>query len=70
MVYLGLISLGGRKTRAGEGLECSIWWIFWFWEYDGRSDGCTEDRGCAGVEGRWSEYMLAMWGVLGVLVVR
>lgn len=68
-IYLGLISLGRGEAGPGEGLECSIWGIFWPWGDGGGWDGCTEDGGCAGMEGGRSECVGPMWGVLGVLVV-
>lgn len=69
-VYLCLISLGRRKTGAGEGLESGIWRIFRFGGYDGRCDGCTDDGGCAGMEGGWGECTGTMWAGVGVRVVR
>jgi hypothetical protein len=68
-IYLGLISLGRGKTGPGEGLECSIRGIFWLWRDGGGCEGCTEDGGCAGMDGGRRECAGTMWGVLGVLVV-
>lgn len=67
-VYLCLISLGRGKAGPGEGLECSIWGIFWIWGDGGGCGGYTEDGWRAGMGGGCGECVGTMWEVVGVLI--
>lgn len=68
-VYLCLISLGRGEAGPGEGLECSVWGIFWSRGDDGGCDGCTDDGRCTSMGGGGGESVGTMWELVGELGV-